>query len=389
MITPFACSVPRRVARQPGFAAAGAEQTAGVSTRGIGIEEEFLLFRRDAPRLLDAGPEVVAAAEEAADDDDAQFEKELKAAQAELATGPGTDLDDVAAELTERRGELVRAAAERGGRVVASGTSPVGDASPTTPNDRYRDMARTFGAVQRRQLTCAMHVHVSVESDDEAVRVLDRIGPWLPVVAALSVNSPFHRGEDTGYASFRRIQWGLWPTAGPTGPFGDADEYHRTVQALVDSGAARDAGMIYFDARLSANYPTVEIRVCDVATDVRTAVALAALCRGLVTTAADDPSEAKDARRLELLRAAHWRAARFGMAADLVHDGALVPAWRAADALVEFVTPALERAGDLERVQDALRELRRSGTGADRQRAAVRRADGDLGAALDAATVAA
>lgn len=355
-----------------------------MSARRIGIEEEFLLFEQDEPQLAGVGPRVVADAERSAEDD-AQFEKELKTAQAELATQPGTDLDAIAAELSERRAELVVAATQRGARVVASGTSPVGDDTATTPNDRYRDMAQTFGAVQRRQLTCAMHVHVGVDDDEEGVRVLNGVAPWLPVLVALSGNSPFHRREDTGYASFRRIQWGLWPTSGPTAPFADADDYHRTVQALIDSGAARDRGMIYFDARLSANYPTVELRVCDVSMDVGTAIALAALCRALATTVAE--LDAPPAPRLELLRAAHWRAARYGMSDRLVHDGRLLPAWDAAEALVGFTTPALEAAGDLVRVKEALTALRRDGTGADRQRAAAAGAGGKVSAAVDAATL--
>jgi carboxylate-amine ligase len=347
----------------------------------VGIEEEFLLFRQDAPQLLDAGPPVVAAAERAATGD-AQFEKELKAAQTELATQPGTDLAALAAELAERRSELATAAAGRGARVVASGTSPVGDRTRTTEDDRYRDMAETFGAIQRRQLTCAMHVHVGVDGDAEGVRVIDGIAPWLPVLVALSANSPFHAGEDTSYASFRRIQWGQWPSAGPTGPFGDVATYRRTVDALIASGAARDTGMIYFDARLSANYPTVEIRVCDVSRDVSTAVALAALCRGLVTTAATQ--EAPPPPRLELLRAAHWRAARYGTADQLVHEGRLVPAADAIGALIAFTEDALRAAGDLERVHDFVAAVAERGTGAERQRGAVAAAGGDLAAAVDA-----
>ena len=355
-----------------------------MSSRPVGIEEEFLLFGRDAPRLLDAGPPVVADADRHSSDD-AQFEKELKAAQAELATQPATDLGAVAAELAQRRDELVAAAAHRGARLVASGSSPVGDRTATTRDARYREMAETFGAVQRRQLTCAMHVHVGVDDDDEAVRVVDGLAPWLPVLVALSANSPYHAGDDTGYASFRRIQWGQWPTAGPTAPFGDIGEYRRTVDALIASGAARDAGMIYFDARLSARYPTVEIRVCDVAREVDTAVALAALCRGLVSTVAAGAKS--PAPRPELLRAAHWRAARYGVRGELLHDGELVPARGAIDALVGFTTEALDATGDLERVREFVASVGEHGTGADRQRAAVTAAGGDVTAAVAAATL--
>jgi carboxylate-amine ligase len=144
--------------------------------------------------------------------------------------------------------------------------------------------------------------------------------------------------------------------------------------------------MIYFDARLSAKYPTVEIRVCDVCTELETAVALAALVRALVTTVADGPAPEV---RPELLRAADWRAARFGMTerlVDLTGAARLAPAWDLAQALLDVLTPALDTAGDTERVTRVLDRLRAEGTGAERQRAAVADA-GDLGAAVDAATL--
>jgi len=357
-----------------------------VNIRTLGIEEEFLLFRRDEPRLVDAGPAVVADADRASDDD-AQYEKELKAAQAELATAPGTDLDKVTTELAQRRADLVAAAADRGARVVASGTSPVGSHSDTTDVERYHEMAEQFGAVERRQLTCAMHVHVEIDSDDEGVRVADRIGPWLPVLTALSANSPFHNARDTGYASYRRVVWGEWPTSGPAGPFADADDYHRTVRDLIATGAARDDGMIYFDVRLSANFPTLEVRICDVTRDVEDAAALAALCRGLVSTAADDDHAAP--ARVELLRAAHWRAARYGMTERLVDltNGRprLVPAWDLAHALADHTAAALEAAGDTDRVRSALDRIRQRGTGAERQRAAA--SEAGLAGAVDTSTL--
>jgi carboxylate-amine ligase len=192
------------------------------------------------------------------------------------------------------------------------------------------------------------------------------------------------------------VRWGQWPTAGPTTPFGTADAYASTVRDLITTGAAQDPGMIYFDARLSAKYPTVEIRVCDVATDLNVAVALAALCRALVTTtAASEPAEAP---RLELLRAAHWRASRYGLSDDLVDptvdpavrpgDGVrLVPAEEAVAALLEFTATALEATGDAHHVRAAIDNVRKDGTGADRQRAAVEAAGGDVAAAVDATTV--
>jgi carboxylate-amine ligase len=356
-----------------------------VRRRSLGVEEEFLVFDTDAPRLLDIGPDVVAKAERDGNDA-AQFEKELKRAQAELASAPADELDALERDLQERRAELAAAAAKRGARLVASGTCPVRGTTQTTDDARYKQMAHRFAAVERRQLVCAMHVHVDVESDDEGVAVLNGAAPWLPVLLALSSNSPYAQGEDTGYASFRRVVWDAWPTAGVTAPFADAAEYEHTVEQLIGTGAARDRAMIYFDARLSAKYPTVELRVCDVGPDVDHAVLIAGLCRGLVATAAADGKS--PAVRPEVLRAASWRAARFGMSGELVdlrREPRLVPAWELVDAFLEMIGDALSAHGDSERMHAGLARLKERGTGAQRQRAAA--ADGSIERALEAVTV--
>jgi carboxylate-amine ligase len=340
--------------------------------RSVGVEEEFLLFHLDEPRLANLGDEVAEDAERRADGD-AQFERELKQAQVELATTPAEDLAELAAELRRRRSEVVTAAAQRQARVVASATCPVPYRAATSNTERYHEMAERFAAIERRQLTCAMHVHVGVESDDEGVAVLAAVPPWLPVLAALSANSPFLAGRDTGHEGYRRMIWNRWPSAGPTVPFRDGAEYRATVAALVASGAARDPGMIYFDARLSADYPTVEIRVCDVCADAADAVVIAALCRALVS--ATQSTADLHSQRLELVRAAHWRAARWGMTEQLVDprssDGRLIGAWDAARELLDFVRPALDEAGDTKTVEDGLELIRERGTGAQRQRDAA------------------
>lgn len=357
-----------------------------MSVRSVGVEEEFLVFDADAPRLLDVGPDVVATAERNGGDE-MQFEKELKRAQAELGSSPTEDLGALERDLRERRAELVTAASGRGARLVASGTCPVPGNTQTTDDQRYRQMAHRFAAIEGQQLTCAMHVHVNVDSEDEGVAALNGIAPWLPVLVALSANSPFHGGSDTGYASYRRILWDGWPTAGVTARFTDAADYHATVAELISSGAARDVGMIYFDARLSGSYPTVEIRVCDVCLDIEDAVTLAALCRALVATAvaADAPPPGP---RPELLRAAAWCAARWGMTGDLVDlrgPAARAPAWQVADAMVDWVADALHTAADAARVQRGFARLRECGTGAERQRVA---AEGSkIARAVDAMTL--
>ncbi|MGI8666345.1 MAG: carboxylate-amine ligase [Jatrophihabitans sp.] len=250
--------------------------------RTVGVEEELLLVDAGRSRVVPIGEAVVA---ESDGGPVPAVEHEFKLEQIEIGSAPATELPRLLAELTTLRAAADEAAVSRGGRIVAIATSPWKASPHATPDGRYARMIDEFGLLAREQLTCGQHVHVSVDSRDEGVAVLDRIRGWLPVLTALSSNSPFWQGQDTGYASFRSVLWGRWPTAGPTDTFGDLAGYDAQVAELIESGAALDDGMIYFDARLSAHYPTVEVRVADVCTDVRDAVLLAALVRALVDTA--------------------------------------------------------------------------------------------------------
>lgn len=329
--------------------------------RTVGVEEEFLLVTRSGADLLMLGPQVV----ERAADGDAIIEAELKAAQAETGSAPSGSAAELEGELRRLRGVLASAAERLGARLCALATSPHSGRAATTARARYLRMTDRFGILARQQLACGQHVHVSVADRAEGVRVIDAIQPWLPVVRALAANSPFWQGEDTGYASYRTILWNQWPTAGPTEPFGSPQAYAHRVDELIASGAALDEAMIYFDARLSAKYPTVEIRVADVSTELSTALMIGLLCRALVDrVAAGDGSPHTPA----LLRAATWRAARDGLAGYLIdpRTSRPAPARDAVERLLEFVGPSLGE--DANQVTGEAQRLLATGTGADRQR---------------------
>jgi len=359
------------------------------------VEEEYLLVDADGVPTGVAEAAVRAherGGGEAADEGPpgGGLEKELQEQQVETGTHPCVDLGDLQDEVRAGRHRASSAAEQAGARLVALATAPVPGLTTLSQGDRYEAMAQAYAATVRDQLTGGCHVHVSVADDDEGVAVLDRIGPWLPVLLALSANSPYWHGEDTGYASSRSQQWSRWPTAGPTAPFGSARAYHDTVAAFVASGVALDPAMMYFDARLSPRYPTVEIRIADVCLRADDAVLVAALSRALVETAARDAAEgiAPVHTRVEPLRAATWRAARSGLSGDLLVPPAMtpVPACDAVGMLLDHVRPALTDSGDLATVQDLLAGLWRRGTGADEQRAWAR--DGGLPAVVEHAVAA-
>ncbi|WP_338077077.1 glutamate--cysteine ligase [Cellulomonas hominis] len=342
--------------------------------RTIGVEEEFLLVSEDgAPRAVAAAALQHASSQDGDDDPDqpgGSLEKEFAQEQIETSTHPCADLPALLEEVRAGRWRADASAQHAGARIAALATSPR-PADPTVVvNRRAQDIAQQFGQTARDQLTSGCHVHVEVADDTEGVRVVDHLRRWNPVLLALSANSPFWHGDDSGYQSFRSQVWGRWPTAGPTAPFGDAATYRRTVAELVASGTILDTGMVYFDARLSARYPTVEVRVADVCLDPQDAVLLAALVRGLAETALADGAEPGPQPRTEVVRVASWRAARSGLGGDLLSPGTGRPAPAAAvvDELVTHVTPALESTGDLAWVREHLAALLDRGNGAQQQR---------------------
>ncbi|MBC9730673.1 glutamate--cysteine ligase [Streptomyces sp. TRM68367] len=341
--------------------------------RTVGVEEELLLVAPETgePRAMSAAVLARAARDE---DDGDVFEKELHTQMLEFATHPQSDLGALRAEIVRCREEAARHAGAIGCAVAALATSPL----PVTPSialdRRYRWMVREYG-ITTRDLVLGCHVHVAVGSDEEGVAVVDRIRPWLSVLAALSSNSPFWQGRDTGYCSYRNRVWQRWPSAGPTEVFGSAERYHRRVADMVATGVILDEAMAYFDARLSRRYPTVEIRVADVCLHADTAVLVAALARGLVETAAREWRAGREPAEhsVSLLRLAAWRAARSGLTSELLHPVTMrrMPAEAVVRGLLEHVGDALADCGDLGAARDIADGLLRRGTGSRVQRAVL------------------
>ncbi|MFI1931247.1 glutamate--cysteine ligase [Streptomyces sp. NPDC020330] len=339
--------------------------------RTVGVEEELLLVDAAGgePRALSSA--VLAVAEKEAGGQ-ASFEAELHRQQLEFATDPCADMDELAASVRRRRAAAERHASDVGASVVALATSPLPVSPKIGTGERYRWMAERYGLTAQEQLTCGCHVHVSVASDEEGVAVLDRVRRWLSVLLALSANSPFWQGQDSHYRSYRSRVWGRWPSAGPVEVHGSAAEYHARVRSLIGTGVLRDERMVYFDARLSHRYPTVEVRVADVCLDPADTVLLATLVRGLVDTAAREwrAGEQPPDISTSLLRAASWQAGRAGLEGRLVHPRTLLPepATDVLGALLDHVRDALEENGDLEAAERALAAVERRGNGARLQR---------------------
>jgi carboxylate-amine ligase len=335
-----------------------------MSVRKVGVEEELMLVDPETGHLA-----AVSQAAVSANEAEEEVAAELFLQQIETSTEPCLDSDSLLAGLRAGRRAVGEAAAAAGVRAVAMAAPVLKETREDfTPTPRYRRIQSEYGEMARQALVCGMHVHVDVSSDEEAIRVVDGVRPWLPLLVAVAANSPYWQGVDTGHASWRSQVWSRWPTAGPAEAFGELSTYQQVSEQMIAWGGGLDPAMLYFDVRLAKAYPTVEIRVADVCTDPEDALLVALLARGFVTTAAADP--APPAWRGDLLRVASYRAARHGLSDDLVHPvkATLAPPRAVFEAAIEHLRPVLEEAGDLDLVQRLFEQLLARGNGSTRQR---------------------
>lgn len=220
--------------------------------------------------------------------------------------------------------------------------------------------------------TCACHVHVGVPDRGHAVAALLRVRPWLPALLAVTANSPIWGGHDRGWSSHRFALQARWPTAVPPPPVQTLAAYDALVRRAVTSGAALDPRSVYFLARVSPRYPTLEVRIADVCLTAEEAAGYAGLVRALVATVLDDAAADRPAAVVphELLRQSCDDAARTGLAGPLLDPwtGRETEAWRLVERLLDHVRPRLRADGDEEQVTAYLDGIRLHGGGAERQR---------------------
>ncbi|MGW6917786.1 carboxylate-amine ligase [Kitasatospora sp. NPDC054939] len=344
----------------------------------FGVEEEFLLVDRATRFTV---PRAHLVVPHAARSLGPRAQHEFLATQAEACTRPVTTAADLRTELACARRAMAAAAESAGCLLVATGTAvlPSHHPLPLTPSDRYRRVAAHVGPVadQTGNEICGCHVHLGDLSLADALAISAYLRPWLPVLQALCVNSPFCEGRDCGAASNRAGRYLAWPTCGPA-PVMGPEEYERTVRRLIAHRVILDRKMLYWYARPSEHLPTLEVRIADTNADPDVPLLLAVLLRGLAHTflaahrAGIPPPPPASAA---VLREAHRQAALGGLA-GLGTDprtGRRVPMPRLVASLAELAAPALARTLDLETVRLLLHRRLTCGTGADRQRAVFAR----------------
>jgi glutamate---cysteine ligase / carboxylate-amine ligase len=337
----------------------------------FGIEEEFVLLDQATLTPVDAG---ALAVTDLRGDFAGLVEREFFPSQIEHASPVFATADEALDALTAFRRAL-GAWAEDAGVVVASAGTPFrtqGDVA-ITPGERYGRISRDIAALTADHQINGLHVHVGIPDRDAGVRASNALRAWLPLLLALSADSPFWSGEDTGFDSWRTIHGRRWTTFGVPPWFRDAAEYDEAVEAITGLGATSDAGTINWNVRLSSGHPTVEVRVCDAQLDPVASVALATVIRALATAGMARDTAPPRPFGSDLANAGLWHAARYGMGNGVVHPltGRLAPAESAVHALAAEVAPHL-RDDEGAIVAALLEQVLRSGNGVTAQRLALR-----------------
>jgi glutamate---cysteine ligase / carboxylate-amine ligase len=285
----------------------------------VGVEEELMILDASTLEPVPAVGVLVEGTRELGLP--GLVKTELHASVVELNTGVCDDVDEATAALRELRTRTAEVAAEHGLALAAAGAHPTAplESLPVVQEERYLRMIREVGRAARRQGVSGLHVHVGVESGERCYERLEAVLPWLPVVLALSANSPFVDGAEAGMLSVRAPILAELPRAGAPPYFGSYASWESWVERLVSLGVLEDETRIWWDVRPHPRLGTLEIRVADQPTALERTALLARVLRDLVESA--PPREPDPATRGDYLQN-RWAASRFGLDAALVHpDG--------------------------------------------------------------------
>jgi carboxylate-amine ligase len=338
----------------------------------LGVEEEHMLVSSDNYGLASEIEVVLEKLEGGALA--GRVHPELTESTAEIATGICVGVDDALRELTELRRGLATTLRPLGMRLAATGTHPfsLAEEQRITRRDRYRQLVEQLQYVARRELVFGMHIHVAVPDPDTCMKVMEGVLIELPILLALSSNSPFWRGEITGLNSTRTAVFAGFPRSGLPPRFDSYDDYAEAVGWLEGTGAIVDYTRLWWDVRPHPRLGTIEVRVMDVQFDLEYAMALTAYVQALVAQLIDEIDQGNPPTPFHRLLVAEnkWLAARYGLDAPLIDlvtgRKATMTAAQLAKRRLRQLSPYAKDLGCL----DALKGIDRMlswGTGATRQ----------------------
>ncbi len=317
----------------------------------VGLEEEFALLDPDQLGLSPRFEQLKLAA--ASDQLLAEsIAGELISSEIEIRSGRGEDFAAARAAQRDRRRRLFTLANEQGVALGATGTHPWSDyrQQHIIETEHYRRVQEGLGYAARRNNTFSLHVHVGVQGADRAVRVCDRLRPVLPVLLAISANSPFLDGGDAGMHSARtQIFTKSFPRCGVPDPFGNWAEFADYIGFLVDTGSIVEFTQVWWSIRPHFAFGTVEVRICDAQPSAAESEGLAALIVACVAQAARDEDERRPQRELphRMIEENVWRALRYGLDGELLDldQRRPYPAAEALERLLSWTAPVRAELG--------------------------------------------
>jgi glutamate---cysteine ligase / carboxylate-amine ligase len=283
----------------------------------VGIEEELMILDAESFELANA---VEGLLEDAPPN--GGIKPELHQSALEIATSPCTNMREAGAELRGLRRQVSEIAARRNLRIGSAGTHPFAlwEDQRISARPRYRNVISSLASVARREIIFGLHVHIGLDGADKAIHVANGMRPHLPVLLALSANSPFWRAAKTGLASSRMPIFRAFPRVGVPPAYDDWADYEHRVGFMIESGVMEDYTFLWYDVRPHATFGTVELRAMDAQTRVEHSLGLAALIQAMVKELAEhfDAGKQLDEYPHEMLDENRWLAARHGLDGELV-----------------------------------------------------------------------
>jgi carboxylate-amine ligase len=337
----------------------------------LGVEEEFQIVSGESYELVSRIDEIISEVEDD-EEHEGRVKPELLQSVVEVATKVAGSVGEALEDIARLRARVRDAAAENGSLVAAAGTHPFSryEHQEVTDRPRYHELVADMRWVAERELIFGLHVHVGLDSPDKAIACVNAGRTFLPVLLALSANSPFWQGRPTGIASTRSKVFDAFPRSGLPPAFSSYEEFELLVDRAVKTNCFPDYTYIWWDLRPHPKLGTIEFRVCDAQTRIDVVEYLVALVQSLVATLAEefDARGALPIQPITLVAENKWRAARDGLQARLIdlEQDTERPAADALRSLSERCLPAARRLGcaaELERVDEVVAR----GSGADEQ----------------------
>lgn len=335
----------------------------------LGIEEEFQILDSETYHLRSQMSKIIEGGKIHLQE---RIKEEMHQSIVEMGTNVCENIHAARDEVSYLRQQVISLADNEGLKVAAAGTHPFSQWNEQliTNNPRYDEIVHEMGDVARGNLIFGMHVHVAIPSREEGLDILNVARYFLPHLYALSSNSPFWEGRDTGFKSYRSKVFDKFPRTGIPPFFNSIQEYDKFVDILVKTRCLDNTKKIWWDIRLHPFFPTVEFRICDVVMTVDEVMCITALMQCIVAKIYKlhkKNQTFKSYRRL-LLNENKWRAARWGMEAKLIDFGREeeVPFNRLMNELLEFIDDVVDEL-DCRKEVNYVFQMIEQGSGADRQ----------------------